>query len=103
MDIAMHSGPVVRKMTRDHPHPGRAQEVKRLSRLASGGTVTISEGLAGRVVRGELDHRRGVREAEETEKAGKVSEMEMRTVIALAGVLPHAGAARPAGRGGIAR
>jgi hypothetical protein len=55
MDIAMHSGPVVHKLLETVPTGRELREVKRQSRLASGGTVTISDGLAGRVIRGELD------------------------------------------------
>jgi hypothetical protein len=54
MDIALLSGPVVRRKLETVPKRGEMREVKRLSRLASGGTVTISDSLAGRVLRGEL-------------------------------------------------
>lgn len=54
MDIALLSGPVVRRKLETIPKPGEISEVKRLSRLASGGTVTISDRLAEMVLRGEL-------------------------------------------------
>jgi hypothetical protein len=54
MDIALLSGPVVRRKLETIPKPGEISDVKRLSRLASGGTVTISDRLAAMVLRGEL-------------------------------------------------
>lgn len=54
MDIALLSGPVVRRKLETIPKPGEISDVKRLSRLASGGTVTISDRLAEMVLRGEL-------------------------------------------------
>jgi hypothetical protein len=72
MDIAMHSGPVVRKMMETIPTRGELKEVKRQSRLASGGTLTISDGLAGRVIRGELDIDEAVRRQRKRKRARKV-------------------------------
>ena len=54
IDIALLSGPVVRRRLETVPKPGEVSDVKRLSRLASGGTVTISDRLAEMVLRGEL-------------------------------------------------
>jgi len=71
-DIALHSGPVVRKLLETVPTRGELREVKRLSRLASGGTVTISNGLAGQVVRGELDIDEAVRRQRKRKRARKV-------------------------------
>lgn len=68
MDIALHSGPVVRKLLETVPTRGELKEVKRLSRLASGGTVTISDGLAGAVLRGELDIDEAVRRQKNQKK-----------------------------------
>jgi hypothetical protein len=61
VDIALMSGPVVRRKLETIPKPGELKEVKRLSRLASEGTVTISDRLAGRVLRGEIDIEEAVR------------------------------------------
>jgi len=54
MEIALLSGPLVRRKLVTVPTRGELRELKRRSRLASGGTVTISDRLAGRVLRGEL-------------------------------------------------
>lgn len=54
IDIALLSGSVVRRKLETVPKPGEVSDVKRLSRLASGGTVTISDRLAEMVLRGEL-------------------------------------------------
>jgi hypothetical protein len=54
VDIALTKGPVVRRRLETIPKPGEVSEVKRLSRLASGGTVTISDRLAEKVLKGEL-------------------------------------------------
>ncbi|MGQ9582407.1 MAG: hypothetical protein ACUVV6_02715 [Thermoplasmatota archaeon] len=54
MDIALLSGPIVKKRMVTVPKRGELNDVKRLSRLESQGAVTISDQLAERVVRGEL-------------------------------------------------
>jgi hypothetical protein len=54
MDIANTSGAVVRRMLETVPTQGEINDTKRLSRLASGGTVTISDRLAEKVLKGEL-------------------------------------------------
>jgi hypothetical protein len=61
MDIALVSGPVVHRRMETVPKPGEISEVKRLSRLASGGTVTISDALAEMVLRGELTTEEAIR------------------------------------------
>ena len=61
VDIALLKGPIVRKKLETVPKRGELHEVKRLSRLASGGTVTISDSLAGKVLRGEMDIEQAVR------------------------------------------
>jgi hypothetical protein len=72
MDIALHSGPVVKKLLETVPTRGELREIKRRSRLASGGMVTISDGLAGRVVRGELDIDEAVKKQRKRKRARKV-------------------------------
>ncbi|MBM4249908.1 MAG: hypothetical protein FJ149_10855 [Euryarchaeota archaeon] len=61
MDIALQSGPLVRRRLETVPKPGELREIKRRSRLASAGTVTISDNLAERVLRGELQIDEAVR------------------------------------------
>jgi len=60
-DIALASGQVVRRRLETLPKKGEISETKRLSRLASGGTVTISDSLAEKVLRGELSIEEAVR------------------------------------------
>jgi hypothetical protein len=72
MDIAVQSGPVVHRPLETVPKQGELREVKRQSRLASGGTVTISDGLAGRVIRGELDIEEAIRKQRKRKRARKV-------------------------------
>jgi hypothetical protein len=69
MDIAVQSGPVVHRPLETVPKQGELREVKRQSRLASGGTVTISDGLAGRVIRGELDIEEAIRKQRKRKRA----------------------------------
>jgi hypothetical protein len=54
MDIANTSGAVVHRLLETVPTQGEVNDTKRLSRLASGGTVTISDRLAEKVLKGEL-------------------------------------------------
>ena len=54
MDIANNTGSVVRRKLETVPTQGEVSDTKRLSRLASGGTVTISDRLAEKVLKGEL-------------------------------------------------
>jgi hypothetical protein len=54
MDIANTTGSVVRRKLETVPTQGEVSDTKRLSRLASGGTVTISDRLAEKVLKGEL-------------------------------------------------
>ncbi|MEM2869542.1 MAG: hypothetical protein QW379_03860 [Thermoplasmata archaeon] len=54
IDIALLSGPVVRRRLETVPKRGELNNVKRLSRIESQGAVTISDRLAERVVKGEL-------------------------------------------------
>ena len=61
MDIANTSGPVVRQRLETVPTRGEVSETKRLSRLASGGTVTISDSLAENVLKGELSIEEAIR------------------------------------------
>jgi hypothetical protein len=53
-EIAIMSGPRVKRMIETVPTRGELHEAKRLSRLASNGTVTISDGLAESVVKGDI-------------------------------------------------
>jgi hypothetical protein len=63
---------VVHRPLETVPKQGELREVKRQSRLASGGTVTISDGLAGRVIRGELDIEEAIRKQRKRKRARKV-------------------------------
>ncbi len=54
LDIALLSGPIVRRRMETVPKRGELNDVKRLSRIESQGALTISDQLAARVVRGEL-------------------------------------------------
>lgn len=61
MEIALSRGPRVKHRIETVPTRGELKEVKRLSRLASDGTVTISDGLAEAVVKGELSMDEAIR------------------------------------------
>lgn len=53
-DIARNRGETAEAWYEIYPTPGEVKEMQRRSRLRSGGRLTISKGLALRVVRGEM-------------------------------------------------